>query len=53
MDEFLADTADEPSRQVVVLGAGYDTRSLRYRTEGVQFIEVGLNPKPNPKIVKI
>ena len=42
MDEFLADTAGQPERQVVVLGAGYDTRSLRYRAEGVNFIEVDL-----------
>ena len=42
MDEFLADTAGEPYRQVVVLGAGYDTRSLRYRAAGLQFIEVDL-----------
>jgi len=27
-------------RQIVILGAGYDGRSLRYRTPGVQFFEV-------------
>ena len=38
---------DPPSRrapraQVVVLGAGFDTRSIRYQREGLRFFEVDL-----------
>ena len=29
-----------PRAQVVALGAGYDTRSLRFQREGLQFFEV-------------
>ena len=37
---FLAETAEAPERQVIVIGAGYDTRCLRNRQAGVQFFEV-------------
>lgn len=45
LDDFLAaNTASES--QVVLIGAGYDTRALRYRTSGANFYEVDL-PKVN------
>ena len=42
---FLDETDAEGAsgkRQVVVLGAGYDTRSLRFQSQGLRFFEVDL-----------
>jgi methyltransferase (TIGR00027 family) len=39
-DAVLTETLRDSIEQVVILGAGYDGRALRYRTPGVQFFEV-------------
>ena len=41
-DQFVADVLDEGVRQVVVLGAGYDSRAWRFARPGVTFFEVDL-----------
>ena len=41
VDSFLAANAGA-SPQVVLIGAGYDTRALRYRTSAARFFEVDL-----------
>jgi methyltransferase (TIGR00027 family) len=41
-DAVLIGALDAGFRQVVVLGAGYDARSLRYARAGVRFFEVDL-----------
>ena len=41
LDSFLAANAGA-SPQVVLIGAGYDTRALRYRTSAARFFEVDL-----------
>merc|ERR1719230_1296922 len=40
MDQELYKAIQSGVKQVVILGAGYDTRSYRYDTVGVQFFEV-------------
>jgi methyltransferase (TIGR00027 family) len=40
MDRALVDALRAGIDQVVILGAGYDGRAVRYRTPGVQFFEV-------------
>ena len=43
LDDFLkASVAGEPTPQVILLGSGYDTRALRYRTAPANFFEVDL-----------
>jgi methyltransferase (TIGR00027 family) len=43
LEEFLQETEGSSSnRQVVLLGSGYDTRSLRYSQEGIDFFEVDI-----------
>ena len=38
LNSFLESTKDEPSKQVLVLGSGYDTRCLRYgNLAGIDF----------------
>lgn len=39
---FLEETAGSERRQVIVLGAGYDTRSIRFGRDGLEFFEVDL-----------
>lgn len=39
-DEILLDALERGVRQVVIAGAGYDGRSLRYRRPGVTYFEV-------------
>lgn len=39
-DEKLSLALEEGIQQVVILGAGYDTRALRLKTPGVRFFEV-------------
>lgn len=39
-DDAVLDAIDRGVKQVVVLGAGYDGRALRFRTPGVRFFEV-------------
>jgi methyltransferase (TIGR00027 family) len=41
-DQFTADALDEGVHQVVVLGAGYDSRAWRFARPGVTFYEVDL-----------
>jgi methyltransferase (TIGR00027 family) len=41
-DQFIADAIDEGVHQVVVLGAGYDSRAWRLARPGVTFYEVDL-----------
>mmetsp|Transcript_89268 Transcript_89268/g.171190 ORF Transcript_89268/g.171190 Transcript_89268/m.171190 type:complete len:451 (+) Transcript_89268:111-1463(+) len=41
LDDFLASAAASDP-QVVLIGAGYDTRALRYRASGADFFEVDL-----------
>jgi methyltransferase (TIGR00027 family) len=41
-DQFVAQALDEGVRQVVVLGAGYDSRAWRFARPGVAFYEVDL-----------
>jgi methyltransferase (TIGR00027 family) len=41
-DQFVTDALDEGVRQVVVLGAGYDSRAWRFARSGVTFYEVDL-----------
>ncbi len=41
-DAVLVGALDAGFRQVVILGAGYDARSLRYARAGVRFFEVDL-----------
>lgn len=40
LDDAVLDAIDASIAQVVVLGAGYDTRAARLATEGVRFFEV-------------
>ena len=43
LDEFLEETKDSPAnRQIVLLGAGYDTRSLRYSKSNLDIFEVDI-----------
>ena len=42
LDRFLEDCRRGPRPQVVLLGAGYDTRALRYRNAGAGFYEIDL-----------
>ncbi len=39
-DDTVSRALDGGVGQIVILGAGYDTRALRFRTEGVRFFEV-------------
>ncbi len=39
-DDAVVTAIDEGTRQIVILGAGYDDRALRFRTPGVRFVEV-------------
>lgn len=39
-DEHLLRACESGTRQVVIVGAGYDARSLRFRQPGVDFFEV-------------
>jgi methyltransferase (TIGR00027 family) len=39
-DTAVVDALERGVRQIVILGAGYDGRALRYRTPGVRFFEV-------------
>jgi methyltransferase (TIGR00027 family) len=39
-DTAVVGALERDVRQIVILGAGYDGRALRYRTPGVQFFEV-------------
>jgi methyltransferase (TIGR00027 family) len=39
-DDAVVDSIDEGTRQVVVVGAGYDTRAWRLARDGVRFFEV-------------
>jgi methyltransferase (TIGR00027 family) len=39
-DDAVIHAIDDRIRQVVILGAGYDGRALRFRTPGVRFFEV-------------
>ncbi|MDQ1521318.1 MAG: hypothetical protein QOI55_2391 [Actinomycetota bacterium] len=39
-DDAVLHALDDRIRQVVILGAGYDGRALRFRTPGVRFFEV-------------
>jgi methyltransferase (TIGR00027 family) len=39
-DDAVVRALDEDVRQIVILGAGYDARPLRFRTPGVRFFEV-------------
>jgi methyltransferase (TIGR00027 family) len=39
-DNAVVHAIDEDMRQIVILGAGYDGRALRFRTPGVRFFEV-------------
>jgi len=41
-DQFITDALDEGVHQVVVLGAGYDSRAWRFARPGVIFYEVDL-----------
>jgi methyltransferase (TIGR00027 family) len=41
-DQFIANAIDEGVRQVIVLGAGYDSRAWRFARPGVTFYEVDL-----------
>ena len=41
-DQFITEALDEGVRQVVVLGAGYDSRAWRFARPGVVFYEVDL-----------
>lgn len=43
LELFLGETKEQKSRrQVILLGAGYDTRSLRFQRPGLKFFEVDL-----------
>src|ERR1700722_11461173 len=48
-DQFVANALDRGIRQVVVLGAGYDSRAWRFARPGVTFYEVDL---PETQIAK-
>src|SRR5262249_28815188 len=39
-DEAVVRAIDAGTHQIVILGAGYDARALRFRTPGVRFFEV-------------
>jgi len=39
-DQAVVGALERDVRQIVILGAGYDGRSLRYRTPGVRYFEV-------------
>ncbi|MHB8328179.1 MAG: class I SAM-dependent methyltransferase [Acidimicrobiales bacterium] len=39
-DERVLDAISSGTDQVVIIGAGYDTRALRFRSPGVRFFEV-------------
>lgn len=39
-DDAVLTAIDEGTRQIVILGAGYDDRALRFRTPDVRFVEV-------------
>jgi methyltransferase (TIGR00027 family) len=39
-DEAVVRALDHGVRQILILGAGYDARALRFRTPGVRFFEV-------------
>jgi methyltransferase (TIGR00027 family) len=39
-DDAVVRAIDAGTRQIVILGAGYDGRALRFRTPGVRFFEV-------------
>jgi methyltransferase (TIGR00027 family) len=39
-DEQVLDATQASACQVVILGAGYDDRALRFRTSGIRFVEV-------------
>jgi methyltransferase (TIGR00027 family) len=39
-DDAVLTATTEGTRQIVILGAGYDDRALRFRTPGIRFIEV-------------
>lgn len=42
IDEKLSAALDDHVEQVVILGAGYDSRALRFKRDGVVFFEVDL-----------
>lgn len=42
LEEWLRDTNGSERRQLVVLGAGYDTRAIRYQSQGLEVYEVDL-----------
>jgi methyltransferase (TIGR00027 family) len=42
VDSFVGAHADAGGAQIVLVGAGYDTRALRYRSSGCDFFEVDL-----------
>ena len=39
-DDVLLDAIEHGVRQIVIVGAGYDDRALRFRSKGVQFYEI-------------
>src|SRR5262245_20698556 len=39
-DEVVEGAVASAPTQIVILGAGYDDRSLRFRSHGVQFVEI-------------
>jgi methyltransferase (TIGR00027 family) len=39
-DDVLLDAIEQGVRQIVIVGAGYDDRALRFRSRGVEFFEI-------------
>jgi len=52
-DAVVVEALDAGLRQVVVLGAGYDARSLRYARDGVRFFEVDLARTQDDKLDRL
>jgi len=42
LEEWLRDTNGSDRRQLIVLGAGYDTRAIRYQSQGLEVYEIDL-----------
>jgi methyltransferase (TIGR00027 family) len=52
-DAVVVGAIDDGLRQIVVLGAGYDARSLRYARDGIAFFEVDLPGTQRDKLERL